>query len=184
MSVSEKLKSAVTTKDIVAIRDCLWSRIVLDSNFTKGFPESWKYCLDNGISESELYQEHDGREINLEPTGENFDLLCGQLRTNFSKERLDKIKEIGRKLYPVSEEKPVNQNPATQNSNHRTKTSPNSSSTQDDGSAGLLIAGLAIGALAGGLLGGLLFGKAVAAGIGAIAGAAVGGTVGAKVSRT
>ena len=51
MSVSEKLKKAVSEKDFVAIRDSLWSRIALDPNFTKGFPVSWEYCLNNGISE-------------------------------------------------------------------------------------------------------------------------------------
>ena len=35
-----------------------------------------------------------------EVTNDNFAKLCDQLRINFSKERLEKIKEIGRKLYP------------------------------------------------------------------------------------
>ena len=87
MSVSDKLKTDVAARNLTAIRGDLWSRITIDPNFTDGFPEGWQYCLDNGITEAELYQEHDGRDIDLEPTGENFDFLCGQLSTNFSKER-------------------------------------------------------------------------------------------------
>ena len=99
--VSKNLKKAVEEKNIVAIRDGLWSRITLDPNFTEGFPKSLEYCLNNGISESELYEIHDNRPISDEVSLENFSKLCGQLRTNFSKERLEKIKEIGRKLYPI-----------------------------------------------------------------------------------
>ena len=99
--VSDNLKKSVSEKNIVAIRDGLWSRIALDPNFTDGFPESWDYCLKNGISESELYENHDNRPMSDEVSLENFSKLCGQLRTNFSKERLEKIKEIGRKLYPI-----------------------------------------------------------------------------------
>lgn len=184
MSVSDNLKKSVSEKNIVAIRDGLWSRIALDPNFTDGFPENWDYCLNNGITESDLYENHDNRPMSDEVSLENFSALCGQLRTNFSKERLNKIKEIGRKLYPPMEEKTHSQTSNTQSTvRRRTVTSSASNSNQSDGDSGLLIAGLAIGALAGGLLGGFIFGKAVAVGIGAIAGAAVGGAAGAKLSK-
>ncbi|HBB13436.1 MAG TPA: hypothetical protein DCZ76_04080 [Treponema sp.] len=182
MSVSEKLKKAVAEKDFVAIRDSLWSRIALDPNFTNGFAESWEYCLNSGISESDLYENHDNRPMSDEITNENFSALCGELSTNFSKERLNKIKEIGRKLYPPTDEKIRSQTSGTQNSGQR-RTPTGSASNKSDGDSRLLIAGLAIGAIAGGLLGGFIFGKAVAAGIGAITGAAVGGAAGAKLSK-
>lgn len=180
MSVSDKLKTDVAARNLVAIRDDLWSRIALDPNFTGGFPESWKYCLDNGITAAELYQEHDGRDIDLEPTGENFNLLAGQLRTNFSKERLDKIQKIGRELYPVDEEKPESQTSAHVDG----KTKPTGrESSPDSGDSGLLLAGIAIGAVAGGIIGAAIFGKAVAAAVGAVIGAAAGGTIGATQSK-
>ena len=180
MSVSDKLKTDVAARNLVAIRDDLWSRIALDPNFTGGFKESWEYCLKNGITETELYQEHDGRDIDLEPTGENFNLLGGQLRTNFSKERLDKMKEIGRKLYPVNEEKAKSQTSA----NVKGKTEPTGKEpSSDSGEAGLLLAGIAIGAVAGGIIGAAIFGKAVAAAVGAVIGAAAGGTIGATQSK-
>ena len=183
MSVSEKLKTAVANRDFVAIRDSLWSRIALDPNFTKGFPESWNYCVQNGISESAIYEAHDGRPMSDEVTNDNFSALCGELSTNFSKERLEKIKEIGRKLYPVREENPVSQT-STRTGNtgtsHRSTTSY--SQKNDGGDSGLFFAvgaGILIGALGGGIIGGLLFKKAV---IGAITGAAI-GAAGATFSK-
>lgn len=185
MSVSDKLKTDVEAKNLAAIRDDLWSRIALDPNFTGGFLESWQYCLDNYIAESEIYQEHDGRDIDLEPTGENFDLLCGQLSTNFSKERLDKIKEIGGKLYPpANEEKAESQTFAHGNGNP--KSGVDNPPANDDGDSGLLLlAGIAIGAIAGGAIGAAIFGKAVAAATGAVIGAAAGygGTIFATQSK-
>lgn len=168
MSVSDKLKTDVEARNLAAIRDDLWSRIALDPNFTDGFPESWQYCLDNGIDESKIYQEHDGRDIDLEPTGENFDLLAGQLSTNFSKERLDKMKEIGQKLYPVKDNEP---------------SSDNGDPDKKKDWLPSLVCGGAIGVVAGGIIGAAIFGKAVAAAVGAVIGAAVGGTIGATQSK-
>ena len=184
MSIVNELKNDVAKKNISGIRADLWSCIAIDPNFTKDFGENWDYCLNNDIAESDLYENHDNRPMSDEVNLENFSTLCGQLRTNLSKERLNKIKEIGRKLYPPMEEKTHSQTSNTQSTvRRRTVTSSASNSNQSDGDSGLLIAGLAIGALAGGLLGGFIFGKAVAVGIGAIAGAAVGGAAGAKLSK-
>ena len=181
MAVTEKLREAVSSRDYVGIRDALWTRIALDPNFSKGFPESWNYCLEHGILETDLYEEHDNRPMSDEVSNGNFSALCGELSTNFSKERLEKIKEIGRKLYPV-EEKPKSQTSAHSSENHRTTAS---SSKSDSGDSGILIAvgaGILIGAIGGGLLGGLLLKKAV---IGAFAGAAIGAGIGAgaKLSK-
>ena len=174
MAVSEKLKEAVSSRDYVGIRDALWSRIALDPNFSKGFPESLNYCLEQGILEKDLYEEHDNRPMSDEIFNDNFSALCGELSTNFSKERLEKIKEIGRKLYPV-EEKAKSQTSSHSIETHRTTTT---SSNNDTGDSGLLLAvgaRILIGAIGGGILGGLLLKNAV---IGAIAGAAIGAVVG------
>lgn len=181
MSISEELKKDVAEKNISAIRNDLLGNIPFDLNFSKDFKESLDYCLKNGISDDLLYVEHDGRELSDEVSKSNFDNLHAQLRTNFSKERLEKIKEIGRKLYPVKEEKPVSQNPYKSTETHRQTTA--SSSSGESGDSGLLLAvgaGILIGAIGGGILGGLLFKKAL---IGAIAGAAIGAGAGAKLSR-
>ena len=182
MGVSNRLKDAVSKRDFAVIRDDLWGCIPFDPNFTRGdFKESWDYCMANGIAEENIYEKHDGKDLNLEPTGENFDLLGGQLRVNFSKERLDKIQDIGRKLYPpVNEEKSESQTSAHVDGKPKpTDKEPSS----DSGEAGLLLAGIAIGAVAGGIIGAAIFGKAVAAAVGAVIGAAAGGTIGAKQSK-
>lgn len=163
MSVSNKFKEAVEAKNLSAVRDGLCARIPLDPNLTKGFKESLEYCLSHGISESELYEPHDGRPLSDETSNSNFETLCGQSSTNFSKERVDKIREIGGKLFP-----PLKEEAETPNGQ------PMSEKKKEDGIQ--WIAGLAAGAIAGGLLGGLLFKKAAAgiigAAVGAIAGAA------------
>lgn len=183
MSISEELMKNVAEKNISAIRNDLLGDIPFDLNFSKDFKESLDYCLGNGISDDLLYAEHDGRELSDEVSKSNFDKLYAQLRTNFSKERLEKIKEIGRKLYPVLEEKPISQTSSKSSSNRR-RSSSASSSKNDSGDSGLFFAvgaGIFIGALGGGLLGGLLFEKAI---VGALAGAAIGAGVGAGVGKT
>ena len=101
ISINEEIKDYVATKNIEGIRADLWVYIGIDPNFTKDFIENLNYCLKNGISESELYENHDNRPMSDKVTIDNFAKLCDQLRINFSKERLEKIKEIGRKLYPI-----------------------------------------------------------------------------------
>lgn len=100
-NINKEIKNYVAAKNIEGIRADLWIYIGVDPNFTKDFIENLNYCLRNGISESELYENHDGRSMSDEVTNDNFAKLCDQLRINFSKERLEKIKEIGRKLYPI-----------------------------------------------------------------------------------
>lgn len=148
MGILNEIKNDVAAKNIANIRIDLWGCIGNDPNFTQDFIENWNYCLRNGISENELYEIHDNRPMADEVTNENFSLLCGQLRTNFSKERLDKIREIGRKLFPASEKKTESQTLSTQSSGPR-KTNTRSNSNHNNGDAGLLIAGFAIGAIGG-----------------------------------
>lgn len=106
MSVNKDLKDDIEKKNLKAIRDDLWGYIVLDPTLTKSFKTALQYCFDNGISESELYETHDGGNLNVEATKENFSKLSGELRSNFSKERLEKMKEIASIVYPpLMEEK-------------------------------------------------------------------------------
>lgn len=170
MSVSEKLKTAVKAKDISAIRDCLWSRIVLDPNFTKGFPESWKFCLDNGIAEAELYEPHDGRPLPEDVSDDNFSALSGQLRTNFSRERLDAVKRIGRALYP----------PQPGDDNSAASASPGTSHSYNMKQIVVSCAVAAIGVAVGGAVGGFLLRRVL---IGAIVGGVAGGAAGAMLGK-
>ncbi len=179
MGIINALKSDVASRNIANIRIDLWGCIGGDPGFSKDFLENWNYCIENGITESELYEMHDNRPISNEITNDNFTLLCGQLRSNFSKERLDKIKEIGRKLYPI-EEKPKSQTSTHTSGTHRTTTSSSKNDSTDSGLFIAVGAGVLLGAIGGGLLGGLLLKKAV---LGAVAGAAIGAGIGAGVAK-
>ena len=171
MSVSEKLKTVVKAKDISAIRDCLWSRIVLDPNFTKGFQESWKYCLDSGIAEAELFEPHDGRPLPEDVTDDNFSALSGQLRTNFSRERLTAVKRIGRALYP----------PKPDDGNGAASGSSGLSHSYDVKQIVVFCAATAIGAAVGGAVGGFLLRRVL---IGSIVGGVAGGAAGAMLAKS
>lgn len=175
MSISEKLKKEVLVKDIVAIRDSLWSCIALDPTFTKGFQESWKYCLDNNITENDLYEPHDDREMSDEVSNKNFSKLCGELSSNFSKERLDKIKEIGRILYPVVEKKPEKQITTKQNNIYKKAKAPSSRDNRENSRLRRTITGALVGAGGCGLVGGVLKEPL----LGVIAGTVLGGAIGA-----
>lgn len=163
MSVSEKIKQSVASKDIRAVRDGLWSCIVLDPNLTKSFADCWAYCKDNGISEDELYEKHDNRPMSDEISDENFSQLCGQLSTNFSKERLDKIKEIGRKLYPLEEDK----------SPRKEESLVDMIQEKKEIICGA-VAGAVIGRVAGGVVGGV---------IGGVVGGVVGASIGSAINK-
>lgn len=170
MRVSNKLVKAVSTHDIRSVRDCLSASITLDRNMTKGFHESLRYCLKNGVSEAELYEEHDGRNLNRGETKEVFSELFGELGSNFSRERIEALGNLGRKLWPPAPEEKVSDNPL---------------GTCQDQEAGsvfsfLPLLGLAIGGvIVGGIVGGIvlkraLVGAVVGGGVGAMAGAMLG----------
>lgn len=163
MSVSDNLINAVSEKDIQSIRDCLAASIVFDPNMTRGFSESLRYCLENGIAEDELYESHDGRSLNRPVTNDVFSDLCAELGTNFSRERIDAIRNVGRKLHPPKK--------GLDNEEHRSDRMENRKTVN----MALPMAAFAIGgAIVGGIVGGLLLKKAlIGAVIGVVGGAAV-----------
>ncbi len=107
MGVNTDLKELVKAKNIKGVRMSLLTAISKDKNFSGSFEESWRYCLDNGISDSEIFEPHDGRDMSNDTTEDNFKKLRNQLSTNFSRERLDYVKKIGRKLYPKTEDEKI-----------------------------------------------------------------------------
>lgn len=173
MSVSANLIKAVSERDMQTIRDCLAACIVFDPNMTRSFPDSLQYCHEHGIAEAELYEKHDGRNLECAETTEAFSTLCAELGTNFSRERIEAIRRLGRKLHPVSDATDAQ---ACSGRNAGMRTSGNSI---------LLLWGFAVaGVVVGGVVGGLLLRKAiVGAVVGGIAGAAVGSMCGKKKTR-
>lgn len=164
MSVSDNLINAVSEKDIQSIRDCLAASIVFDPNLTRGFSESLKYCLENGITEDELYERHDGRSLDRPATKEAFSDLCAELGTNFSRERVDAIRNVGRKLHPPK-----------QGLDNEERHGRGRMEKRKAENMALPMAVFAIGgAIVGGIVGGLLLKKAlIGAVIGVVGGAAV-----------
>lgn len=106
---SINIKQAVLKRDIFAIRSYLLSDILIDKNLTQIFKEDFEYCLQNGISEDEIYENHDGKEILLEVSSQNYAKIRDELSVNFSKERLSALKEIAIKLYPKENPKVIKQ---------------------------------------------------------------------------
>ena len=105
--VDKKFSDAVSGGNITEIRDMLRNRIQIDHNVTGGmFRECFDYCRKEGILDS-LYEMQDDREIPSENTEENFKKLVGQLSTNFSRERLEKVISIAKNIWP--EEQSANQ---------------------------------------------------------------------------
>lgn len=104
MAVSTNLKELVNSEErnLDDIRDSLFFAATKDPGFKAGgdFELSLKFCLENGISESDLFQTDDGREIPTEVNEENYSTICASLRTNFSKEKLAVAKKMGKILYP------------------------------------------------------------------------------------
>ena len=187
MTVSKAMQTAVASGDIVVIRDTLWCCIAMDPGFRRKFRENWNYCVKNGITAEEIYQPHDGRDVDLDATEGNFDTLCGQLSTNFSQERLDAIKRIGKSLHPASADTRTSNSGSSVSRRSTTASVPPQSfrteytkkHAEDDWRAeddwnwtpvAIFVGATAIGAVAGGFIAGKVVGE--------ILGAIVGGFVG------
>lgn len=129
--VDKKFSDAVSGGNITEIRDMLRNRIQIDHNVTGGmFRECFDYCRKEGILDS-LYEMQDDREIPSGNTEENFKKLVGQLSTNFSRERLEKVISIAKNIWPdeqsvsqastfssSSSSSSSSQRPHTENSQH------------------------------------------------------------------
>ena len=99
--VDADFKKAVASNRLENIRDFLRMRLTLDHNYVSGmFIECLNYCFSHGITEAYLYEKFDGRELPSSNTEDNFTKLLGQLSTNFAKERVNRLLEIGKKLWP------------------------------------------------------------------------------------
>lgn len=153
MSVNETLRQVVEeakeTSDYSKIRDRLWARIATDLSLSGDFKEALDFCIKSGIREADLYEGHDGRDVDLESSEENLSSLIGALRTNFSKERLEAVRKMGGKLHPKQGSSTPSQAP------DKAKSSSNSikrysvqkeggSSSQEDGRSGRLVLGIVV----------------------------------------
>lgn len=102
MAVSESFKKIVQSRNLEQLRVHLFGMLSLDLGLHKGglFDEMLTYCLSHGISERELFQEDDGKELPSEISRENFSKICALMRRNFSKRKLEAAQRMGAVLYP------------------------------------------------------------------------------------
>ena len=98
--MEKKFIDAINANDYIALRDMLKNRLLLDHDVIGGaFSQCWNECEKAGITQS-IFQLHDGREISKEVTENNYNILVGQLSTNFSETRLNNILSIAKRLWP------------------------------------------------------------------------------------
>lgn len=127
----KNLQNAVAARDLTKIRDFLRIRLQLDHNVFGLFTESLGYCKANGISERDLYETHDGRDLPTANTKDNFGLLVGQLATNFSQKRLERVLEIAQAVWPNEQKQPAAMQSATVQSGATSTRTNNGTATEE-----------------------------------------------------
>lgn len=155
MEVTNTFKEAVRTKEVLKVRIMMKDSLLVDPEF-KLF-DAMRRAADPLDKEGILYDEHDGRSFREESAWDDdymHELMVRVIR-NFSKERLEHLKEVISKLHPLSEEE-------------KKKLDAQKKARQQKQT----VTGAAAGAVAGGILAGVL-NAPVAAGV--LAGAAIAG---------
>jgi hypothetical protein len=100
MAITKSFKKAVDDGNVKDIRIMLKESLLVDPTFTD-FNEKISYVKNI----DEVYVYHDGRELNSDEStwDDNYmDKLMSQLSTNFSKERVEHLKKVIRKLRPIA----------------------------------------------------------------------------------
>jgi hypothetical protein len=178
MAITDSFMDAVKNEDIKDIRIMLKESLLVDPT-SADFEKKIQYVRNN--SNLDVYVEHDGRPFNDKSTWNNdyMDKLMSQLATNFSKERIDHLKEVVRYLRPMaaqSQTSSVSSNRDTHDGSQRNDQSgyqKRKEQDQRDGAyRGTKIAG---GAVVGAVVGSVV---AAVAGATVIGGAAIGAAVG------
>ncbi|GHU76345.1 hypothetical protein FACS189461_3800 [Spirochaetia bacterium] len=103
------LDKAIRAKDLETVRNIMTTAMVQDPGFSKGvFEERLKRCLAS-LSNTDIFVPFEGDPINTNPDEWTKDYYFAQqtkFRYNFSLERLEHLKKVGRKLYPSVETEP------------------------------------------------------------------------------
>lgn len=100
--MDKNLMDAVARKNLTAIKTALTSINLKDRNFSTGaFDEGLKYVESQNISG--LYDEFDGESFKPESEWdqEYWTYINVSLMDNFCRERIEELKKVGRKLYPI-----------------------------------------------------------------------------------
>lgn len=148
MVVTERFQRKIEEKDIVGLRDALFSKLSMDITLCDEgeFAQTLAYILKNGISESDLFEADDGYNIPLEVSEKNLSAICAKMGENFSKEKLTAAKKMAAILFGSekkescpsesgnSAQEPTRQTKSSrvsQGSHHRSSDSPRSNRSRD-----------------------------------------------------
>lgn len=134
MSVSQEFTNALEEKDIITVRIMFKNSLIVDPTF-EDFKQMCKEA--EKILGDDLYDEHDGEKLKNNSSEYTKDYMNRQMvivLNNFSKERLEKLKEICGYIYKDYADKKREQQ-ASQNTSHNinTKNSTSSSSNRNRG---------------------------------------------------
>ena len=97
-SVARSINTAISKNNIIGIRLMLKNSLLVDPTFSE-----FDYMMHLAKDVDELYQQHDLRAFEIDSSKWNDDYLAKEMTRliyNFSRERLDHVKEIVRKLHP------------------------------------------------------------------------------------
>ena len=100
--MDKNLIAAVEERNVLHIKSALTSITLKDRNFSTGeFDEGLRYVESKNIAG--LYDDFDGEELKPESewNQDYWTYINVSLVDNFCKERIDLLKKIGRKIYPV-----------------------------------------------------------------------------------
>jgi hypothetical protein len=182
-NINVTLDKALEKKDLDAIRRILSTFITADQSFSKGLlDERLRYCVRMGVSEEELFVPFDGGPLNENPTEWNIDYFAKQrvrFNANFSRERLEHLRQVGKKLFPkIDREKSKDETapgPIPRTGSRQRNNNAMLGGAIVIGGAGAVAGGIAAAVSGSAVLGGVLIGGIIGAAVGAGAGAMLNG---------
>ena len=101
MALTKSFYQAVGDKNVRLVRIMMKDSLIVDPSFQQ-FDEMEKMAKNA----MEIYEPHDGRELEVDRnkwTEEYMNKLMVQVISNFSRERIQHLKAVVRKLYPMTE---------------------------------------------------------------------------------
>lgn len=106
---NQNIIDAVAKRNITNIRSVLKSCMSQDPNFSRNiYQEALEYILSNSIARENLFDQPDNETFKGKQEWDKsyLDSVMGDLLFNFSEERINHIKEVGRYLYPIKPTQP------------------------------------------------------------------------------
>lgn len=104
--INQTLNAAIRSKDMDTIRNILSTSMVQDPGFNKGvFAERLNRCFTAGITEEAIFVDFEGKPFDENSQNWTMRYYAEQqteFRYNFSRKRLEHLKNVAKTLYPAS----------------------------------------------------------------------------------